>query len=369
MYPAIGTSPNSIAVLYSKMGVKDSVIFRSSSDGGLTLNNRQVVATTSNYFHRVSLNYGYSETFNTGRYFASWEEKDNSYADFGHIYTAHSQPDFNSPFTDPFCLDSLDNSLINQCRRPLIACQYGEYDNASANITSTIIFETTNSVNQSFDVLGYYNVQAATSDFFQPLTIAGTTDEELYPDIQFNSFDSTFVVTYFDSTNQKLPYLSNEVNLMNPDLWDVVSAGYNDQPVISAPFPKVIIHPIEGSGANVWIDMVPGENGTAMFDALYSTYTGNPEEEIQYDIMDLRIYPNPCHSILTVEFELIKREQIVIDLYDLNGKTVKNLTNLIYSSGNHRISSDLSHIPAGSYFLFCRSNGFHAYKKIIIIRY
>jgi len=54
---------------------------------------------------------------------------------------AHSEPDFNSPFTTPVCLDSLDSTGINKNRNPKITCQFSIADNDSSNLTEIILAE------------------------------------------------------------------------------------------------------------------------------------------------------------------------------------------------------------------------------------
>jgi hypothetical protein len=91
------------------------ITFYSSSNGVMSFDNTKVVATTSNsYFHKVALNYGRSPSWSTGRYFAVWEAQAGQTSTIGHIYTAHSEPDFNSAFTKPVCIDSVDPSTINK---------------------------------------------------------------------------------------------------------------------------------------------------------------------------------------------------------------------------------------------------------------
>ncbi len=121
--PAAGANPGSIGLLYSKSGIKDSLIFLSSGNGGQSFNNRRVVAVSTRKIHKVSLAYGRSASENTGRYYAAWEEDINTTAAMGNILTAHTTPNFNSPFTTPEKFSSMDPTLTNLCRNPRVACQ------------------------------------------------------------------------------------------------------------------------------------------------------------------------------------------------------------------------------------------------------
>jgi len=66
MYPSTNASPFSLGVLLAKGGIKDSIMFLSSSNGGISLNSPRIVTTTTKYLHRVSLNYGRSPLWSDG---------------------------------------------------------------------------------------------------------------------------------------------------------------------------------------------------------------------------------------------------------------------------------------------------------------
>ena len=142
--------------------------------------------------------------------------------------------------------------------------------------------------------MGYYNLQAARTSHFKPLNIATSFNNELQPDICFNPYNSKFMVTYFDFTNKKLPFLTNDVNLANPNSWNVVSQGYNDNNNLVAPYPKVDLNIVQQNGMNAWISAGTGGNGIALFDAPYSTYTGVSGQTVPV------LQPNSMDHILTL---------------------------------------------------------------------
>ena len=194
MYPASNSSPHSLGILYSTHNISynlDSIIFCSSGDGGMSLESRQVVAaTTGNHFNKVALAYGRSSSWNSGRYFAAWEEKGSYTSNTGHIFTAHSNPNFNSPFTTPVQLDALDPSALNMCRNPAIACQFNNVDNDSTNLSEVILFDKYDPANQKYDITGFYNLQAANHSNFRKLIISNSAHNNFQPSINFNPLDS-----------------------------------------------------------------------------------------------------------------------------------------------------------------------------------
>jgi hypothetical protein len=367
-YPALNSNPYSIAVLYSKSGVKDSIIFRSSSNGGLSLDNRLTLATTWNYFHKVSLNYGRSPSWSSGRYFAAWEEQTDQYSTLGHIYTAHSDPYFNSPFTNPVCLDSLDPSAINKVRHPSIACQFSNTDNNSGNLTEMFIFEKFLSISNTYDLEGFYNVQATNSNNFNDFSVSSLSYNKLQPDVNFNPYNSTFMLTYFDSTEKKLPFLTNDVNLANPNSWNIISQAYNDNSNLITPYPKVKLNIGQQDGMNAWISEGVGGNGIAMFDAPYSNYTGISGNSTSALARLYGAYPNPCSNNIKIAFELKKTGKVTIHVFSIFGQLLGTVTDQAYSEGKHVVQYDVSDFPAGTYFYNFRAGDFTASGKFAVIR-
>lgn len=367
-FPALNSTPNSIGMIYSTTGTKDSIVFLSSGDGGMTLNNRRVLAVTSKIFNKVDLSYGRSSSQNTGRYYAAWEELADTSSNYGHIYTAHSNPNFNSPFTSPIKLDAIDPALTNLCKGPSIACQANNVDNDSANLTEVVLFEKFNSGTGDYDVTGFYNKKAATTNVFTRLNIAATPNNELQPAITFNPYDSTFMVTYFDSTAQKLPLLNKNLNMANPDNWNVVSPGYNDSNNLRAPNPKVAVGEGLHKPCNVWVGNQSSGNGVALFDAVYIPNVGIPDNEISKGDRVLGIFPNPCSSTVTVEFEMRRTEKITIALYDMVGQPIDILTDQMFQPGVYQVVRDVSSLPSGIYFYTFLSGVYLNSGRICIIR-
>jgi len=368
-YPntAITSNPFSLGVVYSYRGsgTIDSVVFYSSNDGGLSLNQRQVLATSITYLHKVGLSFGYSPTENTGRYFAVWEEQADQTSEFGHIFTSHSEPNFNSPFTTPVCLDCSDPDLLNKCRNPVISCISGDADNDSLNITEVILFENNNSPG-NYDITGFYNRKAVGSNNFYRMNFAYTSGNEYQPDICYNPFDSSFIVTYFYQQNQKLPYLRSKHSLTDPHSWTLVSQGYNDNQNIVNPEPSVIVNYDKQSGAVVWNAERTDGNGAAMYDAEYLYYTGISENNQMDKALLFKIYPNPCSYTVTSEFEAQAKQNVSITLCDLLGRPIRLLCNQQFTNGRNKLESDLSDLSSGSYLCIMRIDDLIVSSKILL---
>jgi len=75
-------------------------------------------------------------------------------------------------------------------------------------MTEVILFEKYDAVNIRNNIIGYKNLHAATSSHFEKFSFTNAAHNNLQPDISFNSYNSTFMATYFDSTDRKLPFLT-----------------------------------------------------------------------------------------------------------------------------------------------------------------
>jgi hypothetical protein len=368
-FPASGTNPGSVAILYSSSDWVDSLILRTSSDGGVTFDGWTTIAyqnLNAGYFNKVSLAYGKSPSWNSGRYFVTWENRDYDFSKTGHIYFAHTDPNYNSPSTIPVCLDSLDPSNINLCRNPVISCQYGDMDNDSSNLTSIVLFEKYDQVSGNSEIKGYYNLQSASSGYFRPFTFPNPSHWNRQPNLAFNPYDSTFILTYFDSTTSKLPYLTNNLSMSDPNTWTIVSEGYNDQSNISGPYPNVTVSHEKHTGANVWIADGPGGKGVALFDAQYSTYTGMTDQNSAGTDMVIRAFPNPCDESASVRFESSKNMKATISLYTILGQSIQAHPESQYSSGLNEVKLNTAKLPEGCYICILKTEYHSASIKLLV---
>ncbi len=373
LFPALNANPFSIGLLFSKVGYADSLILKTSGNGGVSFNSQKIVAiephNSTDIFKKVALSYGICPSKNTGRYFAAWE-KQNKYStsNLGHIFTAHSEPYFNSVFTTPVCLDNLDPAITNRCNTPVIACQANNIDNDSSNLTEIILFQKYLQGSNEADLQGCYNLQSTSSSYFNLMTLGSSTDTRSQPDICFNPFDSKFLVTYFNSSKHLLPFLTNQFNLTTPDSWAIVTPGYNDHSEIESPNPKVEINYIQYSSVNVWLENRYGANNLSMFDAQYSTYTGydrNPK--FKKDLV-IHLFPNPCTDYVTIQFDLPEEEIANVLIFDPIGNKMESKRTEIINAGIHEYKLNVSNFSTGCYFYKVETKHTISSGKLLVIR-
>jgi hypothetical protein len=369
-YPALGISPYSLGIIYSKYGAPyDSTILLTSIDGGNTIGTRNTVAVSSNYFRKVAISYGISQSKYDGRYFVAWEEFESS-APMGHIWTAYTDPLITSPVVDKIKLDSLNSNYLNNCSNPSIATLFSNtVDNSNGNITEIVLFDGNWNPGDN-DVVGAYNVEAVATGTsnWNTLLIANTYGDEMQSDINYDPAFNNFLVTYFDSTNQKLPYIVHGMNMDNPQTWNIISTGYNDNTGdLSNPYPKVEINPVVTRVANVWSAEGTGE-GIAMFDAEYSTYEGISQIH-QSDAVSLEgAFPNPASTKTSIVFTLTKPSNVTITLYSIFGQELNIITNETYNIGRNTVDLDVTTLPQGTYIYSFKAENFSASGRISIVR-
>jgi hypothetical protein len=83
-------------------------------------------------------------------------------------------------------------------------------------------------------------------------------------------------------------------------------------------------------------------------------------------------YPNPFNSGTRINFDLPKREHVVIKVYNFLGQLVATLLDDIQEAGNAELRSpitfDGSNLPSGVYFYRIITSSFSSTKKMILIR-
>jgi hypothetical protein len=272
LYPAVGASPYSLDLVFAKYGSRDSIISLVSTDGSTNFTNRQKVANTTKYFRNVSVAYGRSQSGSNGRYFLAWDEYDLSNAIFGHIYTARNTSFISSAFTTPVNLDSLDPGVLGYASNPSISASISSMDNDSSGVTALVVFDRAyNGQSADHDILGFSNMRAHFTDYWNRFDIDNSLNNTVEPAIGFDSVYNNFLVTYYDTSNRRLPYTVHNWQMTNPSSWSLVRNNYaDDSSALTTPWPRLAIDPTFTQAAFTWA--LPGMgNSMQMFEGEYRT--------------------------------------------------------------------------------------------------
>jgi hypothetical protein len=367
--PAIGASPYSIVVLYSKRAsAKDSIILLTSSDGGYTIDGEKTVTATLGYVRNVSLAYGIGQYYNRGRYFAAWEEHASTVDDLGTIWTAHSEPYFYSDFSTPYRLDNLFSHTAGYCRNPSIACQFNTVNNSMGDLTEVVLFDRAYDGNTAtFNVVGAYNLEAPVNDNWSIFGMdASLAHCDIQPDIHFDPGYNNFLATYCNLTGQKLRYLVKYQDMNDPYNWGVIIDKYNDANNLADPYPQVEINPVHYQVAHVWTAEGISGNGVAMFDSEYSTM-GTPPASVSTTFCN-SVYPNPARNSVNFSIGLLKPAKIKVTLYSPVGQNRAVIYEGDSPAGTSIYPADVSMYAAGTYFYEIMVGNETAAGRLVIIR-
>jgi len=75
----------------------------------------------------------------------------------------------------------------------------------------------------------------------------------------------------------------------------------------------------------------------------------------QNQINNIKMYPNPASSIVTVTFSLMGMQAISVLITDMMGRTIKNIKENNFQEGNNNISVDVSELNSGFYLTKIKS--------------
>ena len=92
------------------------------------------------------------------------------------------------------------------------------------------------------------------------------------------------------------------------------------------------------------------------------------EKGVQPRTFGLTSSPNPFNPGCNIRFELLRSENINIQLYDINGKFVQNIMRGSIESGTHDLYWEPNNIASGTYFLKISGNKHFEYRKILFLK-
>lgn len=79
-------------------------------------------------------------------------------------------------------------------------------------------------------------------------------------------------------------------------------------------------------------------------------------------------YPNPFNPNTIINYQLTINSLVVLNVYDVNGRLVKNLVNEKQSAGSYEVNFDGSGLPSGTYIYRIQSGDFSETKKMLLLK-
>ncbi|MBI3519813.1 MAG: T9SS type A sorting domain-containing protein [Bacteroidetes bacterium] len=92
-------------------------------------------------------------------------------------------------------------------------------------------------------------------------------------------------------------------------------------------------------------------------------------EEILTKTDKFEIYPNPGNGEFTIKYEVLKRADVHVDIYDMNGMLLKTIVDITDQyEGKYQIPVRLSDLPNGIYLVSLINNGKKSVERLVIER-
>lgn len=86
------------------------------------------------------------------------------------------------------------------------------------------------------------------------------------------------------------------------------------------------------------------------------------------DFTQMSVFPNPAKEQATLTYALGKTRSLVIDLYDLQGKWIQNLSQGQQGEGFHKLNVNTSNLPAGMYLIRLLSEGVVQTQRLSVVK-
>jgi hypothetical protein len=97
-------------------------------------------------------------------------------------------------------------------------------------------------------------------------------------------------------------------------------------------------------------------NLSSIANCQYSLNTSGIDELLnQVNSFNVRVFPNPTHDLLNIQYNLISDDKIIISLFDLRGNLVLEMNSGNKFKGENKEIIDISSLSSGQFI--CRISG------------
>ena len=79
-------------------------------------------------------------------------------------------------------------------------------------------------------------------------------------------------------------------------------------------------------------------------------------------------YPNPFNPTTTIEFDILQRDNVVLEIYNFLGERIATLIDKEMTPGSYRVHYNASGLSSGVYFCILKAGGYKSVKKITLIK-
>lgn len=163
-------------------------------------------------------------------------------------------------------------------------------------------------------------------------------------------------------------YTDNNGNAMHPNIargtigtWSKFTCQIGKGELVEDELTGIIIaydHPSASGSFTAYFDDIIVEDSTDS--SLPLAIKINKTEQPSF-----KIYPNPAHFNIIIDYQMTKVSDISIVIYNLQGSMIKSVKQSSLA-GSHSLDIDISDLESGIYFVRFTSNGFLKTEKMIV---
>jgi uncharacterized lipoprotein YddW (UPF0748 family) len=135
----------------------------------------------------------------------------------------------------------------------------------------------------------------------------------------------------------------------------------------------LVVSDLEYSTIYFWQVSALNEYGQSEWSSIWGLRTAAPtsiaaDDEVPDRYTLSQNYPNPFNPMTQIRFQIPEASNVVLKVYDMLGREVKELVNDYLSSGTYTVTFDAAALPSGMYIYQLRADGFVENKRMIFVK-
>ncbi len=189
--------------------------------------------------------------------------------------------------------------------------------------------------------------------------------------------NDTVLMGYPDSMNANNAAIPNELAFGGDSIGGQISKNWHKITFNLSPYTTgmkdstLLIKWVFGSDNNGTVDEGWGIDYVQVFGVYSSLVSGIPNPRFTRHnpiLTTMKAYPNPMRGTGKVKFEIGRRCNTLINLYDVAGRRVKSIYKGMLNPGMHTVRWNAKNLPAGIYFIRVDTENAHMVKKVVHLR-
>lgn len=177
---------------------------------------------------------------------------------------------------------------------------------------------------------------------------------------EISTKDSVITLTVTDTLDNTVFNLPLTIRRVLPQEWSSVTATQNGKTIAS----KIV----EVNSKNyVMFDAVPDGGEIQLKKENTTGVPENFDSQIP-DIMLLQNYPNPFNPVTTINYQIAKRSNVILKVYDTLGREIATLVKGQLLPGNYSVKFDGTNLSSGLYLYQLVAGNYSSAKKLMLLK-